>query len=352
MSPSSKRTINHLLKPKPLQPGACIGIATPSFPGHIILQNKFEKGVNFLKAKGFKIKLGQLTASSASQGYRTGSAAERANEFNSLYKDPEVDAVIFSIGGANSSSLLPYLDYDFIKANPKIVCGYSDVTSIHAALNSLCGLCTFYGPAIIPSFGNHPEPDTFTFENFLIQTGYHGPFETYEFPCPSQYSDHFIDATQANWTSVKRIFKKNEGWKTLRKGRVTGQLFSYNLNTLVTLAGTPYFPALQQSILCIEQMNTNMANEERTLTQLLQTGVFDKIQGLIISKPEKFDFTHANIRIEELLTELLPSASNFPVVLNFDCGHTHPMLTIAQGVQCTLSAFDSVSLIQHECGFS
>lgn len=95
-----------------------------------------------------------------------------------------------------------------------------------------------------------------------------------------------------------------------------------------------------------------MANEERSLTQLLQIGVFEKITGLIISKPEKFEAANSGMSFENLLLELLPPTVDFPVVLNFDCGHTHPMLTIAQGVQCTLSAFESVSITQHECGFA
>jgi muramoyltetrapeptide carboxypeptidase len=351
MSRSSRRKVPSLLKPPALKHGASIGVATPSFPGNVVLKSKFLKGISFLEQQGFNIKLGGLTSSFASQGYRNGTQIERAQEFNELYKDPSISAIIFSIGGSNSSGILPYLDYDYIKAFPKILSGYSDITSIHAALNKECNLCTFYGPAIIPSFGTHPVPDEFTSENFFIQCGLNGPFDIYSFPCPEEFTDQFIDAGSPNWTSQKRIFRRNTGWLALRKGIAKGRVYSYNLNTLLTLAGTRYFPDLENSILCLEQMNTSMANEERQLTQLKLLGVFDVIAGLVISKPERFDASTSTFSYPELINEIIPAKSNFPVVLNFDCGHTHPMLTIAQGVKCELQAGDSVRLIQKECGF-
>jgi muramoyltetrapeptide carboxypeptidase LdcA involved in peptidoglycan recycling len=339
-----------LLKPDPLKAGACIGVATPSMPGNVLLKSKFLKGLSFLEKQGFRIKLGELTASFSSQGYRSGSVSDRAKEFNDLYRDPEISAIIFSIGGSNSASILPYIDYDYIRKHPKIISGYSDITSIHAALNKECGLCTFYGPAIIPSFGTHPRPDKFTFDNFLIQTGFKGTFKSYSFPFPGKYTDQFIDATKPSWTSVKRIFKKNSGWKVVRPGKAKGRIYCYNLNTLLSLAGTAYFPSLDGVILCLEQMNTSMANEEKQLTQLKQMGIFDKIKALIISKPENFDGDSV-ITYQELIAEIIPAKTKFPVILNFDCGHTHPMLTIAQGVNCELLAADRVQLIQKECGF-
>jgi muramoyltetrapeptide carboxypeptidase LdcA involved in peptidoglycan recycling len=351
MSLSSKRKVFNLLKPNALKSGACIGIATPSMPGNVILKSKFLKGISFLEKQGFKIKLGDLTASFLSQGYRSGSIADRAKEFNDLYKDTEVSAIIFSIGGSNSASILPYIDYDYIRKYPKIISGYSDITSIHAALNTNCGLCTFYGPAIIPSFGTHPRPDKFTFENFLIQTGFKGAFKSYSFPTPEKYTDQFIDATKPLWTSVKRNFKKNKGWQVLRAGKAKGKMFGYNLNALLSLAGTAYFPSLDGAILCLEQMNTSMANEEKQLTQLKQMGIFDGIKGLIISKPENFS-GDSDLSYEDLITEIIPTKTKFPIILNFDCGHTHPMLTIAQGVTCELVAGKNVQLTQMECGFA
>ncbi|MGL5889507.1 MAG: hypothetical protein ACRC3B_06460, partial [Bacteroidia bacterium] len=212
-------------------------------------------------------------------------------------------------------------------------------------------LSTFYGPAIVPSFGTHPKPDKFTWDNFLIQTGYHGSFRKYAFPCPAKYTNQFIDARNPDWTSVKRQFKKNEGWKIIRSGTAKARIYSFNLSTLVSLAGTPYFPDLRNSILCLEQMNTSFAQEERQYTQLKHIGVLDELRGLIISKPENFDESNSSITFPELLLELLPRKTRYPVVYNFDCGHTHPMHTVAQGVKCVFNAGESVVLEQQECGF-
>lgn len=348
MLQSSKK--EQLLKPPALRPGDCIGICSPSLPGHIFLKSKFDKGIAFLLSQGFRVKIGELTKSAVSQGYRTGTAIQRADEFNQLYQSEDVSAILFTIGGSNSSSLLPYLDYEYISAHPKIISGFSDVTSIHAALNKNCKLVTFYGPALIPSLGTHPKPDRFTWECFLQQTGYHGTFRKYVFPCPPKYTNQFIDARNANWTKIKRSFKKNKGWQALRKGTARGPLFSYNLNTLVSLAGTPYFPDLRNAILCLEQMNTSMAQEERQYTQLRLMGVLNEISGLIISKPEHFDDTNSTISFPELLLEILPSRTRYPVAYNFDCGHTHPMLTIPQGIKALFSVTESVALEQLACG--
>jgi muramoyltetrapeptide carboxypeptidase len=82
----------------------------------------------------------------------------------------------------------------------------------------------------------------------------------------------------------------------------------------------------------------------------MQMGIFDGLKGLLISKPENFE-GNSDISYQELIAEIIPTKTKFPIVLNFDCGHTHPMLTIAQGVNCELLAGDRVQLIQKECGF-
>jgi muramoyltetrapeptide carboxypeptidase LdcA involved in peptidoglycan recycling len=258
-----------------------------------------------------------------------------------------VSCILFSIGGSNSSSILPYIDYEYIRQHPKIVCGYSDATAIHCALQKKARLCTFYGPALIPSFGEFPMPHDVTVASWEIQVGLRGNNESYFFSQPETFSDHFIDATKPGWKKIEREFRRNDGWKALRRGAVTAPIFAYNLNTLLALAGTEYFPELKGCILCIEQMDTDMAKEERQLNQLKLMGVLDELEGLIISKPEKFLSLNATFSYDELVLEILEGTQKqFPIVTNFDCGHTHPMLTIVQGVKCKLSVEEEVTLQQ------
>jgi hypothetical protein len=114
-------------------------------------------GISQLKSLGFRVVEGELTAAETHQGYRSGSPEERADEFMALILNPEVKALISTIGGENSASMIPYLDFEAIRTHPKVICGYSDVTSLHLAILAHSGLSTFYGPAVVPSFGEWPD---------------------------------------------------------------------------------------------------------------------------------------------------------------------------------------------------
>lgn len=345
--------MTQLNKPAPLKPGDCIGIFTPSWPGNVILHEKYEHGKRQLAELGFEVIEGDLTKRMISEGYRAGTIHERASEFNTLYKNTKVKALVSTIGGYCSSSIIPYLDYAYIRKNPKIVCGYSDITAIHLALNALGNLTSFYGPAIVPSFGEYPSIPDYTLQSWLIQTGVKTERLPYYISPPTEYSNEFIDATKENWKSIKRFYKKNTGWKIINEGTVKAPARAYNLNTLLSLAGTNVWPDLKGKILFIEQMNVLMSVEERSLNQLKLIGTFDEIAALVISKPENnLNPEGASFSYAELLCEVIGKDPGYPIIENFDCGHTIPMLTIPQDVLFEIECRDgTVSLMQHEMGF-
>jgi muramoyltetrapeptide carboxypeptidase len=103
------------------------------------------------------VKLGSVTARGTHQGYRSASPRDRASEINELFADSNVHALMSTVGGWNTSSVVEHLDYTMTSKNPKVVSGFSDVTSLHCALMTKAGLSTFYGPAVFPSFGEWPE---------------------------------------------------------------------------------------------------------------------------------------------------------------------------------------------------
>lgn len=113
--------------------------------------NRFARAQEFLQSRGFKLQAGNLTLKS--DFYRSGTIEERAEEFNQLLRDPNVRCVMSTIGGMNSNALLPYIDYEAIKADPKIIIGYSDTTALLLGIYAKTGLITFYGPALVASFG-------------------------------------------------------------------------------------------------------------------------------------------------------------------------------------------------------
>jgi muramoyltetrapeptide carboxypeptidase len=238
-----------LVRPPRLQPGNCIGIFTPSSPLHAgAFLEKFQHGKAMLERAGFKVKLGGVTASGKSEGYRSAGPLERAREFMDLYLDPTVHGLMSTVGGYNTSSFIEHLDYEAIRLTPKVVVGYSDLTSLHCAILTRAGVSTFYGPALFPSFGEWPQPPSETVEGFLeaVSKPWTGPRVM---PVPSRWSRHFRNATNGEWKNVPRQWVNESGWRVLRPGMAEGPLYALNLNTLLTHAGTDTFPDLEGGIL-------------------------------------------------------------------------------------------------------
>lgn len=326
-----------LITPSSLKPGATIGIFTPSSPANVKYREKYLHGITVLKNMGFEVVEGSLTASQKSQGYRSGTPKERAQEFMELIRNPRVTCMISTIGGANSSSMIPFLDFDEIRRYPKIICGYSDVTSLHLSILAYSGIRTFYGPAVMPSFGEWPDILEETKESFLnaVQLHHAG---TRPLKPPKRWSYHFRSAATGAWKTEPRKFEENPGWRVLNLGGASAPIIVANLNTLMTSAGTSYFPKLQGKILLIEEMNAPFSEEERNLRHLERLGVFDEIAGLIISKPEMYDRENAPFEYDDLILEIVGTNRKYPIVSNFDCGHTNPTLTIAEMTSVSLNA--------------
>lgn len=345
-----EESIIDLIKPPALKHGDTIGIFSPSWPGSFFLREKYQIGIEKLKSLGLNVVEGELIKRNLHEGYRLGTARERADEFNSLYRDPEVKGLISAIGGYCSGSILPYLDYDYIKANPKIVCGYSDITTLHCALNKMCHLATFYGPAVISSFGE-TTLSSYTMDSWCRQVGLLSVNYPLELQPPEEWTNEFVDATKQGWQQIEKKLFAHGGWEVVNEGQAYGSAFACNLNTLLSLAGTPYWPDLKNRILFLEQMNVSLSQEERQLNQLKLLGVFDEIKALVISRPENYNDEGSPLSYVQLLSEITAGKLNYPVIVNFDCGHTVPMLTIPQGamfkVECDAS---EAKVIQYSSG--
>jgi muramoyltetrapeptide carboxypeptidase len=324
-----------LIKPKALKPNDIIGIFTPSFPAHVDFAEKFAHGVAEIKRMGFQVILGSLTEKMIKQGYRSGTPKERALEFMQLIRHSEVKCMMATIGGICSNSMIEHLNFDEIAANPKIISGYSDITSLHMAIHNYTGLVTFYGPAVVPTMGEYPEAFEYSVKSFLDSVMLHRE-GTRELSPPKEWSNEMRDAYTDGWKTGKRKWIENSGWNSLKTGKGKGPLLIANLNTLMSSAGTTYFPKLDNKILLLEEMEMDLGDQERKLCQLKYMGAFQNLRGLIISKPEYYKDGEAPFNFEMLLLEILGEDIQFPIITNFDCGHTHPMITLAQGIKCEM----------------
>jgi muramoyltetrapeptide carboxypeptidase LdcA involved in peptidoglycan recycling len=233
----------------PLKKGDTIAFFSPSTPGTVIAPKRFERAKTFLESKGFNLLAGNLTGKK--DIYRSDTARQRADELNELISNPTVDCIISTIGGINSNSLIPYIDYDAFRETPKIIIGHSDVTSILLALYAKTDITTFYGPALIHSFGEFSPFLDMTwafFEDMLLKK--HSLPYTYKMP--DCWTDDFF-----NWEEKTKDKTRNKNqWITVNKGQAEGKILGGTLNAMSTILGTEYMPPVDKDTILFKPDTT------------------------------------------------------------------------------------------------
>lgn len=245
------------LLPMPLDPGDTVALVSPSAATDERLGLQLTQEA--MQALGFKVKTGAHYA--ARRGHLAGTDAERAGDLNAMFADPEVKAIVCVRGGSGAARLLPLLDYDAIRANPKVLLGYSDITALHNAILAQAGLVTFHGP-IGASSWNRFNVDQFRrvfFERELMQY------------------KNVVDAGD------ELVPRKNRTL-TITGGKARGELVGGNLSVLVGLAGSPYLPDFTGKILFLEEVEEAPYRFDRMLTTLKLMGALDRIAGFVFGE--------------------------------------------------------------------
>ncbi len=252
--------------------------------------------------------------------------ASRVADLHDAFADPSVAAIMTVIGGYNSNELLPYLDWELIRANPKILCGYSDITALQGAILARAGLVTYSGPHW-STFGirDHFERTLSWFTAVMFGTG------PVELAPADTWSDDlwFLDQD-------KRELIRNEGWWPMRPGAAEGRIVGGNLATLNLLQGTPYMPSLDGAILILEDdFESSPVDFARNLTSLLQLPDAAGVRGLAIGR-----FQAATGMTRDLLERIVatqPALAGVPVLAGIDVGHTYPLATVPIGGRAELT---------------
>ena len=245
------------LLPGQLNPGDTVGLVSPSKATDHLLDIQIASEV--MQALGLKVKVGANLASR--RGHLAGTDAERASDINTMFADNDVKAIICLRGGSGAARLLPLLDYSLIKAKPKILLGYSDITALHCAIAAKTGLVTFHGPNASGSW-NSFHADQFRrlfFQRELMH--YQNVLETKDELVPRQ-----------NRTI------------TITGGKVEGELIGGNLTVLTALAGSPYLPDFSGKILFLEDIEEAPYRIDRMLSTLKLMGALDQIAGFIFGE--------------------------------------------------------------------
>lgn len=320
-----------LILPPRLDKNKSIGIIAPSDPvAGVCLDETIRRGYEYLKNKGFSIVEGH-SVKALTKNHTAGIVSLRVNDIHELVKREDIGCIMAFWGGLNTNQLLDELDYDLIKANPKIFIGFSDVTALTTAITTKTGLVTFSGPGVI-SFAK-PEPFEYTwnyFEKMCIN-----PQDELSIAASPNYADDLYFLREDD---NHRIKKNNDGIKVFISGKATGEIVAGNLQTLLALSGTEYFPDLERKILFIEEDETSTsAHIDRFICQCKQQGWFDKISGLVIGRFMEQSGFSSEDSFEDILKEHI-SGAKFPILYNVDFGHTDPLITIPNGGLATIDA--------------
>lgn len=307
-----------LIRPRHLAPGDTIGLVSPaSAPPD---PKAIDRGVAVLEGLGFKCKLAPNVR--RRWGYLAGSDRERAGDLMRLFTDRKVNAIVCVRGGYGTARLLARLDYDAIRAHPKIFVGYSDVTSLHCAFLTKAKLVSFHGPMLNSDFIHADLPD-FTLQSFL----------------------NALAEPQAGSAAVRGVRQgyRRQTVKVLRAGMAQGQLMGGNLSLLCTLIGTPWQPDFRGRILFFEDLGEPPYRFDRMLTYLLNCGLLQQAAGIAIglnadcADPKAKGSAEYRQTLEDVLEDrLLPL--KVPVVSGLPFGHVPHNATLPIGVHATLDA--------------
>lgn len=320
-----------MIIPKKLQPGDEIRIVAPSRSASILSEQGIEQAKTRLEELGLVVSFGKHIFERDLQ--HSASIENRLDDLHEAFLDPNVKGILTAIGGFNSNELLPYLDYECIQQNPKIFCGYSDITALATAITAKTGLITYSGPHF-SSFHMKQLQDYQTeyFKKCLMQSS------SYQIEPSLAWSDDawFLDQDKRNLESTK--------WKVYTEGQTSGLLFGGNLCTLNLLQGTSYMPNFKNAIFFLEDDEMTIPETfARDLTSLLQSA--GQINGLAIGR-----FQRESKMTEEHLLFLfakLPFLKSIPVLYDVDFGHTQPIFTFPFGGRIELnSKEDQIKMIQ------
>lgn len=289
-----------LAVPPALRPGDAISVVAPASAPR---REAFDAAVARLAALGYRPKTYRDLCTPF--GYLAGTDAERAGELSEAFADPETTMVLAARGGYGCGRILDRVNFDPLAARPKIVCGYSDLTALHAAIQRRAGLVSFHGPNLVGGLGG-------------------------DAPC-----DVERDATLAMLRG-ERPEVLLAGTRTVQGGVAEGRLVGGNLAVLTSLLGTPDEPGFDGAILAIEDTGEAPYRVDRLLTQLRASGRLGRIAGVVLGYFSDAD-PGSGPPVESVLDELL-APLGVPVLAGCPFGHEHPNLPLPLGALARLDA--------------
>ena len=309
-------------KPPVLKKGDMIRVVAPASTERDLA--KLNKGLSKLRELGFRVSLGECVRKIRTWGYLSGTDEERAAELNEAFRDDDVDAVFCVRGGYGTPRILPYLDYDMIKSNPKIFIGYSDITALHIAINQKSDLVTFHGPMIASEIGS-------------------------EF---TAYTEQCLLRALTKTEPLGEIANPVDGplVKTINDGTASGRLVGGNLSLMAKTLGTPYEIETENALLLIEDTEDPPYRIDGNLTHLWLANKLQEAAGIIVGEITLFEPNNKepSLNLWDVLKDRIGSSEK-PACYGLCFGHGTHHLTLPIGVQASLDATQGKLLIEENC---
>jgi len=297
-----------LIRPAALNKGDTIGIVAPSSsprPGWLT------RGVKALERAGFAVLLDPEIL--AFRRFLRKEDEHRADNFMGMWLNPHVKAIISGTGGYGAVRMLPHLEPEIFRLNPKSFVGYSDVTALHLWLNRRAGLRTFHGPTV-----DDLVPGT---------------------------RDPTLASLVAALTTPAPTLRMGRGvTRCVRPGRAVGRLIGGNLSLVQQSIGTPYEVPVDDAILFLEETKDPMSVVDERLLHLRASGLLPRVRGIVfghlsLDRSEEDEF-------EDFVLDLV-SDLDVPVLMDFPSGHEIPNLTLPLGTEVELVVEEESGWIQY-----
>jgi muramoyltetrapeptide carboxypeptidase len=317
---ASTKATGAVLKPPRLQAGDTVGLINPAGATfHPVDVTVVEET---LAALGLGMKAGEHLLDR--YGYLAGEDKARAKDVNNMFADPDVSALLSLRGGWGCNRLLDLLDYEAISRNPKILMGYSDITSLLLAINAKTSLVTFHGPVGISTWNQYST-------NFVKKLLFNA--EAFSMENPRDTGDNLAQVSD-------RVI-------TITGGKAKGRLLGGNLSVLTSMVGSDYLPNFEGNILFLEEINEDIFRVDRMLTQLKLAGILGRISGFIFGKCKECNPGEGfgSLTLEEVFADHIEPLG-IPAWSGTMIGHMDKKFTIPLGIEAEIDADKGIISLQ------
>lgn len=297
--------MNNMIWPRPLKKGDKVAITAPSSP---VPDEKLTVSIESIKYLGLEPVV--MPSCHMHHGYLAGPDKQRAEDINTAFTSEDINGIFCLRGGYGTTRILPMIDFDMIRENPKIFIGYSDISSLHFNINQKSNLITFHGPMPTTDYRVHEG-----FTNDSLKTCLFAPENLQAITNPP-----------------------GEKIQVLRSGKASGKLVGGNLSLMAGTLGSPYEVDTKGKILFIEDVDEQPFRIDKMLTALSLAGKFSDCEGIILGTFERCTETeHPTLSLAEIFEEVVLPHDK-PTILNLRAGHIYPQSTLPMGADISLDA--------------